>query len=107
MRIGVLARQIKVKPSAIIAFLNEIGVETDKGVNTKLMKAGVDRVVEHFNKELFDIAVEETPTEIVEESLADSMEITEETFKNGKSQFAEEVLEFSESGNKKEISINI
>ncbi len=96
MRIGVLARQLKVKPSEIIAFLNSNGIETDKGVNTKLVKAGIDRVMQKFDKHFessFQEMEEKPQTEYLEQ---DSEEITEETFTSGKSQFKGDDIDFSD-----------
>ena len=40
MRIGQLARKLDVTPTQIIRYLEEMGIDVDKGVNTKLVKSG-------------------------------------------------------------------
>ena len=73
MRISILARELKVKPSEIINYLESIGIETDKGVNTKLVKAGVDRVLEHFES-----LKDEFPVEKAIEKVEDTNQVSEE-----------------------------
>ena len=48
MRIGQLARKLEVNPSQIMEYLNELGFELDKGVNTKLMQGGINKVIDKF-----------------------------------------------------------
>ncbi|MDH5367857.1 MAG: hypothetical protein OEW67_12795 [Cyclobacteriaceae bacterium] len=78
MRIGQLARKLDIPPSTIITYLEELGIEMDKGVNTKLVQAGIERVMDEFGKiEMEDTTTskegENVPKEII------SKEITEPT----------------------------
>ena len=85
MRIGQLARKLDVTPTAILQYLEELGIDVDKGVNTKLVGAGIEKVEEKFGRiEMIDpLAVEET-------------EIKEETIEEEENPVAEEVLDHQE-----------
>ena len=60
MRIGQLARKLDIPPSKIINYLEGLGIEMDKGVNTKLVQAGVEKVMDEFGKvEMEELTVSE------------------------------------------------
>lgn len=92
MRIGQLARKLEISPSQIIDYLEELGIEADKGVNTKLGEAGVDSVMKKFGKmpesveseEVSDVPAEESidteeePVEVMEEESEPEIEPVQE-----------------------------
>lgn len=48
MRLSTLARQIRIKPSKLVDFLDKQGIELNNGVNTRLDVAAITMIKEHF-----------------------------------------------------------
>ena len=101
MRIGQLARKLDVTPSQIINYLEEIGIEVDKGVNTKLFDAGIEKVEEKFGRiEMVDEVKVPEPRETTEISSEktvqeenDTTEEVESNMEEVESILEEEVVE--------------
>jgi hypothetical protein len=68
MRIIQIARKLQKTPSEIVEFVNELGIVTDRGFNSRLNEEQIERVAKHFDVDLLDQYTEENEISVKEES---------------------------------------
>lgn len=102
MRIGQLARKLDISPSQIINYLEGLGIEMDKGVNTKLVQAGIEKVMDEFGQIEMEDAIT-AKVEVNEIEVPETLE-KEAVVEPDKEVKEEEELTIDNSDNEKKIT---